>query len=188
MKVYIKNWLLLSLSVVFPIIAIANGNKLTTTALYSNKEGQSIIATEEPSSFAGQITANIPQKDRKQVLENYVNSLLKANAVYSTIDNNKDIIQAPTLIYQIQANREGKIIATRSEQGKYGIQIGNRSLPVYGINYQLESGCSWQEQLCWVLYPSTNNQKERWLEISYAPRALSELTEGVSLLIRSLQK
>lgn len=177
-----KRWLLLSLPVVFPILAIANSSKLTTTALYSNKEGLSIIATEEPSSFARQITANILDQDRKQVLENYVNSLLKANAVYN---NNQKV---PRLVYQIQTNREGKIIATRSEQRKYGVQMGNRSLPVYGINYQLKSDCSWQEQRCWVFYPSANKQNERWLEIAYAPHAIGELTEGISLLIRSLQK
>ena len=77
-------------------------------------------------------------------------------------------------------------MATRSEQDRYGMQIGNRSLPVYGIHYELESGCSWQEQLCWVFYPSSREQ--RWLEIAYAPHVIGELAEGVSLLIRNLQR
>lgn len=174
----------LMLLFVLPVLAHANSTKLTTTALYSNKEGIKITVTEEPGSFARQITTNTPDQDRKQVLENYVNSVLKANAIYSH-GNNKS---KPQLIYQIQTNEDGQIIATRSEQGKYGVKTGNRSLPVYGISYQLEYDCSWKEQLCWVFYPSANQQKERWLEIAYAPHAISELTEGVSLLIRSLQK
>ncbi|KEI70047.1 hypothetical protein [Endozoicomonas elysicola] len=164
--------------------AAADSNKPTTTAMLSNKEGMKVIATEESDSFARQITANIPNQNRKQILENYINSLLKANAIYSLGNSNKE----PRLIYQVHASREGVIIATRSEQDKYGVQIGNKGLPVYGINYELESDCSWQEQLCWVFYPSPSQQKERWLEISYAPHAIGELMEGVSLLIRSLQK
>ncbi|WP_419533624.1 hypothetical protein [Endozoicomonas sp.] len=176
------------LSLLLPIAAIPvlvfADNKQMTTVTYLDRGNLQLVATEEPSSFARQITENTPNQDRRHTLENYINSLLKANAIY----NHKEGKENPRLIYQIHANNEGTIIATRSEQGKYGVQIGNRSLPVYGINYDLQSDCSWQEQLCWVFYPSSNHQKERWLEISYAPHAIAELKEGVSLLIRNLQK
>ncbi|WP_419832887.1 hypothetical protein [Endozoicomonas atrinae] len=174
----------LLLFLIFPAFLNASSKQSSTTAMYSNKEGLKIIVTEESDSFARQITANTPSQGRKQALQNYVNSLLKAHAVYRQSEKNEN----PRVVYQIHANQEGTIVATRSEQGQYGMQIGNRSLPVYGIHYELESDCSWQEQLCWVLYPSSKEQKERWLEIAYAPHAIGELTEGVSLLIRNLQK
>ncbi|MBO9482101.1 hypothetical protein [Salinisphaera sp. G21_0] len=179
-----KKYAFLLLLLIFSALINASSNKPTSTAIYSDKHGLKMIVTEESDSFARQMTANTPGKGRKQALQNYINSLLKAHAVYSQDESQ----EKPTLVYQIQANQEGTIVATRSEQSRYGVQIGNRSLPVYGIHYDLESDCSWQEQLCWVFYPSSHQQKERWLEIAYAPHVIGELTEGVSLLIRNLQK
>ncbi|WP_257265138.1 hypothetical protein [Endozoicomonas sp. ONNA2] len=177
-----KKYAFFLLLLTFSALINASSNKPASTSEYSDKNGLKMIVTEESGSFAKQLTANTDGPGRKQALQNYINSLLKAHAVYGRNESQK-----PTMVYQIHANQEGTIVATRSEQGRYGMQIANKSLPVYGIHYELESDCSWQEQLCWVFYPSSH-QRERWLEIAYAPHAIGELAEGVSLLIRNLQK
>ena len=59
-----------------PALINASSNKPATTAVYSDKNGLKMIVTEESGSFAKQITANTPGPGRKQVLQNYINSLL----------------------------------------------------------------------------------------------------------------
>lgn len=83
-------------------------------------------------------------------MENYLNSLLKANAVYSTHQQE----QKPNLFFQIRANKEGLLVIARNQQGKYGLQKDNQSLSVYSVSNQLESNGSWHEPLCWIIYPA----------------------------------
>ncbi len=140
--------------------------------------------TQVTDSFVEQMSASLPEKDQSRSIQTYLNSLLKVNAVYE-----KGIEKAsPSLLFRIQAGRDGKLIVTRSEQRSGRALIGKRSLSVYGMSRQLKSDCSWQEQLCWVLFPEGQPNNERWLEISYAPQAVTELVNGMSLLIRKMQQ
>ena len=143
------------------------------------------LSPVKTSSFVKQMTEKIVLPNQLEPLQHYLNSLLKANAVQNqtSSDNN------PELFYRVNFNNEGRLIITRNEKDQFGMQSNIESLLVYGISSQLGYDCSWQEQRCWVTYPQNNEGKQgRWLEISYAPHAISELVDGMGLLIRELQK
>ena len=147
-----------------------------------------LFATEKSSSFVEQMREGLATSNQSKTLQSYLNSLLKVNAIY---DMDKPATH-PVVFYRVQFNSEGKLLVTRNELDDAGRQIDIRSLSVYGISYELEYDCSWQEQLCWVVYPgktkASNRKNERWLEISYAPDAINELVNGMGLLIKELQK
>ena len=154
----------------------------------SNQPVLELVATEKSDSFVKQMREGLAVKNQSRTLQSYLNSLLKVNAIY---DKEKSVPQ-PVVFYRVQFNNEGKLLVTRNELDDSGRQIDIRSLSVYGISYELEYDCSWQEQLCWIMYPgskkSSSHSNERWLEISYAPNAINELVNGMGLLIRELQK
>lgn len=131
-----------------------------------------------PATFVEQMQQSTDPALMDLMLESYLNSLLKANAIGRK--KGKDEIS-----YVIRANRAGELVVTRSQQADKGVVKNNHSLKVYGVGYALKSDCSRVEQRCWVLYP---NRDERWLEIDYAPKAAKELAKGMGLLIKELQR
>ena len=165
-------------------IAIAN----SASSNISKKSVMELFSTEKSSSYVKQMSESMPTGKQSQTLQSYLNSLLKVNAIY----DKENPGTYPMVFYKIQFNNEGKLLVTRNELDEKGRQIDIRSLSVYGISYELEYDCSWQEQLCWVIYPgktkASAQQNERWLEISYAPDAISELVNGMGLLIKELQR
>ena len=116
-----------------------------------------------------------------QELQAYLNSLLKANAIY---DLNESLSQ-PALHYSVKANLAGDLVVTRKSIMSNRVMLENNTLKVYGVGYSLRSDCSRQEQRCWILFPDKNI---RWMEISYAPRAVKELATGIGLLIKEMQQ
>ncbi|OED42618.1 hypothetical protein ACH42_12145 [Endozoicomonas sp. (ex Bugula neritina AB1)] len=152
----------------------------------SNHPVMELFSTGKSDSFVEQMRESLAENDQSKMLQSYLNSLLKVNAIYEKLGT------ASTVFYRVQFNDEGKLLVTRNELDDSRRQIDIRSLSVYGISYELDYDCSWQEQLCWVVYPGnkkTNIHKnERWLEISYAPEAINELANGMELLIKELQK
>lgn len=147
-----------------------------------------IFSTGEKHSFVKQMREGLSTADQSKTLQSYLNSLLKVNAIY----DKENPATSSTVFYRVQFNNEGKLLVTRHEMDQSGRKIDIRGLSVYGINAELKYNCSWQEQLCWVLYPENQkanpHKNERWLEISYAPNAINELVNGMGLLIKELQK
>ncbi|MRI32542.1 hypothetical protein EOPP23_06025 [Endozoicomonas sp. OPT23] len=134
--------------------------------------------TEPPATFAEQMQQQSDPAVRDVVLESYINSLLKANAIGKARGKGE-------ISYSVRGYREGQLVVTREEQKAQGNLKKNLNLKVYGVGHSLNSNCSRNEQRCWVLYPNSDN---RWLEIAYAPKAIKELEKGMGLLIRELQK
>ena len=134
--------------------------------------------TEQPQTFVEQMQQNFDPAMADLVLESYLNSLLKANAI-------KDRVRKSSIEYSVKANREGELVVTRQQQLEQGLVRNNNALTVYGVAHTLESNCSSIEQRCWILYP---DKDERWVEIEYAPKAVKELAKGMGLLIKELQR
>jgi hypothetical protein len=134
--------------------------------------------SEKPDTFVELMNQNYDPALADLVLEEYLNSLLKANSLSS-------VPGEPEISYSLKANREGALVVTRLQQLDKGLVRNNKSLSVYGIGYALESQCSRTERRCWVFHP---NRDERWVEIAYAPKAVEELAKGMGLLIKELQK
>ncbi|KEQ19362.1 hypothetical protein [Endozoicomonas numazuensis] len=134
--------------------------------------------TEQPQTFVEQMQQNYDPEMTDLVLESYLNSLLKANAIKERGKNS-------FIEYSVKANREGELVVTRHQQLEQRLVRNNNTLTVYGVGHSLESECSSIEQRCWVFYP---DKAERWVEIEYAPKAVKELAKGMGLLIKELQK
>ncbi|WP_153301549.1 hypothetical protein [Endozoicomonas arenosclerae] len=132
--------------------------------------------TEQPQSFVEQMKQSYDPAMADLVLESYLNSLLKANAIKN---------QQSSIEYTVKANREGELVVTRHQQQDKKLVRNNNTLTVYGVGHVLESECSRMEQRCWVFYP---DRDERWLEIDYSPKAVKELAKGMGLLIKELQR
>ncbi|KEQ12595.1 hypothetical protein GZ77_19010 [Endozoicomonas montiporae] len=116
-----------------------------------------------------------------QELQAYLNSLLRANAIYDEAARNEQ----PTLHFSVKANQAGDLVVTRKTLEADKMVLENNTLKVYGVGYSLRSECSRSEQRCWVLFPNKNT---RWMEISYAPKAVKELATGIGLLIKEMQQ
>ena len=173
----------LVLALMAPTAFAVNGTQKPTPS----KPVMELVATEKSLSFVERMKEELTGTNQTETLQSYLNSLLKVNAIY----NKKTLGEKPALFYRIQFNNEGKLQVVRNAMNGQGQQMAIRSLSVYGLSHELESDCSWREQLCWMLYPGAEHaQKEsrRWLEISYAPEAMSELVNGMGLLIKELQK
>ena len=139
----------------------------------------------QPNSFVKLMKSKMISSSQTDTLQNYLNSLLKTNAVLNKTESEA----IPEMYYKVYFNEEGRLIVTRNEKDQFGLQTNVDSLSVYGISAELGYDCSWQEQRCWVTYPQNNEGKQgRWLVISYAPHAIGELVDGMGLLIRELQK
>ncbi|UYM13949.1 hypothetical protein [Endozoicomonas euniceicola] len=144
--------------------------------------GAAILKPEgKPTSFVRLMKEDSGKRVSGQELQAYLNSLLRANAIY---DRNAPDEQ-PSLYFSVKANQAGNLVVTRKLTQANRIVMENNTLKVYGIGYSLQSDCSRQEQRCWVLFP---NQKTRWMEINYAPKAVKELATGIGLLIREMQQ
>ena len=145
----------------------------------SNK--MELKAVGKPSSYVQQMIESNHSLEPDVQLQSYLNSLLKANAI---VERNPAKGEK-ALLYSVRANKGGELVITRVEKDDKGRLLENKSLLVFGVGSLLESGCSRHERRCWVLYP---DRDERWLEIDYAPTAVQELTKGMGLLIREMQR
>ena len=165
-----KHFLLITLMILVPGVQAQNSRQV-----------MELKPVGKPSSYVQQMAESLDSADSGALLESYLNSLLKANAINDRNQQPGEI----AVLFTVRANQGGELVITRVEKDRQKRSLENRSLLVFGVGSVLDSGCSRKEQRCWVLYPDRN---DRWLEISYAPTAIDELAKGIGLLIREMQR
>ncbi|MET4696323.1 hypothetical protein [Endozoicomonas lisbonensis] len=144
--------------------------------------GAAVLKPEgKPTSFVRLMKDDSGERVSGQELQAYLNSLLRANAIYDRTASDEQ----PSLYFSVKANQAGDLVVTRKLTQANRIVMENNTLKVYGMGYSLQSDCSRLEQRCWVLFP---NRKTRWMEITYAPKAVKELATGIGLLIKEMQR
>ena len=155
---------------------------LITTLVALPVQSSSALKSEgKPTSFVRLMKESSGEQVSGQELQAYLNSLLKVNAIYDKAES----LNRPALYYSVKANSAGDLVVTRKRVKSNRLMLENNTLKVYGIGYSLRSDCSRLEQRCWIFYPNKNT---RWMEISYAPRAVKELATGIGLLIKEMQQ
>ena len=123
-------------------------------------------------------TAPISRKPYRE-LQNSINKLLNDNAIFERYG-----VKIPTLLYSVNADYNGMIVITRTEEGMEGLQIASHNLTIQDIPKKLDSECSWQEQRCWINHPVKN---KRWLEISYKEEINKTLLASMEELINTMR-